>query len=129
MNWYEIILNDLSKFDSIAWTGTKCLGLPQQCAVLITKHVNALYKCNASKQDYLFHTHEEMDFDLGEKSLNCGRRNDCLKLWVSWKINGDEVFVLFFSNAKRALKSEWTTLLPKLTTSQKNYKKRRMNFC
>jgi hypothetical protein len=32
-----------------------------------------------------------MEFDLGEKSLNCGRRNDALKLWATWIVNGDKV--------------------------------------
>jgi len=27
-----------------------------------------------------------------KKTLNCGRRNDALKLWVSWKVVGDKGF-------------------------------------
>jgi glutamate/tyrosine decarboxylase-like PLP-dependent enzyme len=80
------------KFDSIAWTATKCLGLPQQCAALLMKEEHILTKCNAMGKDYLFHEHEEKDWDLGEKTLNCGRRVDALKLWISWKVFGDKGF-------------------------------------
>jgi len=30
------------------------------------------------------------DVDLGHRSLQCGRRNDALKLWLAWKERGDE---------------------------------------
>ena len=33
----------------------------------------------------------EKDWDLGDKTLNCGRRVDAFKLWFAWKAVGDEV--------------------------------------
>jgi glutamate/tyrosine decarboxylase-like PLP-dependent enzyme len=112
--------------DSIALTGTKCLGLPQQCAgtyVLLLNQtflppsftymdlslllllllllllglaliINArhgkkvLEDCSAMKADYLFHDYEEKDYDLGDRTLNCGRRVDALKLWVALRVHG-----------------------------------------
>ena len=85
------LLNGCEDFDSVSWTATKCLGLPQQCAVLVTKEKGVLSQCNAMGKDYLFHKHEEEEWDLGEKTLNCGRRVDALKLWIAWKVAGDEV--------------------------------------
>ncbi|KAL6052348.1 Acidic amino acid decarboxylase GADL1-like [Balamuthia mandrillaris] len=86
------LMKGCHRADSIAWTATKCLGLPQQCSVLILKKRNVLYNCNAMNEDYLFHDHEEKDFDLGDRTLNCGRRVDALKLWLSWKVYGDKGF-------------------------------------
>lgn len=43
---------------------------------------------NNSSAEYLFHKHEASDYDLGDKSLQCGRRADALKLWLSWKRHG-----------------------------------------
>jgi glutamate/tyrosine decarboxylase-like PLP-dependent enzyme len=76
--------------DSVTFTATKCFGLPQQCAMLLLPKRQTLQCCYASNEDYLFHEHDEKDWDLGERSLNCGRRVDCFKLWVSWKVYGDE---------------------------------------
>lgn len=81
----------LAQANSIAWTATKCFGLPQQCAAVIINKRNMLQACNACNEDYLFHEHEQKDYDLGERTLNCGRRVDAFKLWVSWKVYGDEV--------------------------------------
>jgi glutamate/tyrosine decarboxylase-like PLP-dependent enzyme len=89
---WKHLMAGAERADSVTWTATKCLGLPQQCAVVVLRHRSALYNCNAVKEDYLFHEHDEKDWDLGEKTLNCGRRNDVLKLWVSWKVYGDEGF-------------------------------------
>ena len=58
---------------------------------MIINKRNMLQACNACNEDYLFHEHEQKDYDLGERTLNCGRRVDAFKLWVSWKVYGDEV--------------------------------------
>jgi len=89
---HRSLMKGAHKADSIAWTATKCLGLPQQCAVLLLKKPGVLYSCNAMHEDYLFHQHDEKDFDLGDRTLNCGRRVDAFKLWVSWKVYGDKGF-------------------------------------
>ena len=42
-----------------------------------------------SGTDYLFHDAQDIQLDLGNISLQCGRRVDALKLWLSWKYYGD----------------------------------------
>jgi len=86
------LMKGAEKFNSVSWTATKCLGLPQQCAALVIREQGVLNKCNAMGKDYLFHEHEEKEWDLGDKSLNCGRRVDVFKLWLSWKVVGDKGF-------------------------------------
>ncbi|MGH0192849.1 UNVERIFIED_CONTAM: hypothetical protein FKN15_031577 [Acipenser sinensis] len=29
-----------------------------------------------------------MSYDTGDKSIQCGRKVDCLKLWLMWKATG-----------------------------------------
>jgi len=48
-------------------------------------------KVNASHADYLFHFDDTRPYDLGEKTLNCGRHQDSFKAWLSWKVHGDNV--------------------------------------
>ena len=40
--------------------------------------------------DYIFHDEAFGSLDLGPMSLQCGRRVDALKLWLSWKYYGDK---------------------------------------
>ncbi len=42
------------------------------------------------RADYLFHQNGEASHDRGDMSLQCGRRVDALKLWLSWQARGDE---------------------------------------
>jgi hypothetical protein len=52
-------------------------------------------RVNASHADYLFHFDDTRPYDLGEKTLNCGRHQDSFKAWLSWKVHGDKVsFIL-----------------------------------
>eukprot|EP01104_Vermistella_antarctica_P008507 TRINITY_DN212_c0_g6_i1.p1 TRINITY_DN212_c0_g6~~TRINITY_DN212_c0_g6_i1.p1 ORF type:complete len:504 (+),score=164.86 TRINITY_DN212_c0_g6_i1:52-1512(+) len=83
------LMNGCERADSITWTATKCFGLPQQCSALLVKSKGELYKCNSMQEDYLFHDSDEKDCDLGDRTLNCGIRNDALKLWLAWKAHGD----------------------------------------
>lgn len=57
-------------------------------ALITNNHPGALERSNNSAAEYLFHKHEASAYDLGDKSLQCGRRADALKLWLSWKRHG-----------------------------------------
>ena len=47
----------------------------------------------ASGAEYLFHNdHPEKMYDSGDQSLQCGRRADVIKLWLSWKRYGTSGF-------------------------------------
>jgi len=75
--------------DSLTWNPHKALGVPIYASSLITNnHVGALERSNNSSAEYLFHKHEASAYDLGDKSLQCGRRADALKLWLCWKRQG-----------------------------------------
>lgn len=52
-----------------------------------SKH-NSLRKANTSGAEYLFHETEYSKYDIGDKTLSCGRKADSFKLWLSTKKHG-----------------------------------------
>jgi glutamate/tyrosine decarboxylase-like PLP-dependent enzyme len=63
------------------------LGTPLGCSIIVTKHPEQLHHSFSNEADYLYQT-EGDDFNLGKTSIQCGRRNDALKLWTLWKSIG-----------------------------------------
>jgi glutamate/tyrosine decarboxylase-like PLP-dependent enzyme len=63
------------------------LGTPLTCSILVTSQKNQLYESFSSDASYLYQTDEE-EFNPGKISLQCGRRNDALKIWTIWKSRG-----------------------------------------
>ena len=49
-------LTGIERCDSICWNAHKMLGAPFQCSAFITKHVDALTRCNSVPAPYLFQT-------------------------------------------------------------------------
>eukprot|EP01147_Barroeca_monosierra_P000560 gene560-3877_t len=79
--------------DSCAWDGHKSLGMPIFSAAIMTQnHKGLMRSSNSSSADYLFHSHEEVSYDLGDMTLQCGRRADALKMWFSWLKHGSAGF-------------------------------------
>lgn len=84
-------LKGIEKADSVTWNFHKAMGMPLSTSTFLTKEkgkLNAAFQVDA---DYLFH-HKEDDYDLGQKSLQGGRRPDVLKLWLSLKFEGNDGF-------------------------------------
>ena len=78
----------LFRADSVTWNPHKSLGVPQQCSAFLTKHEGLLLRCNSTKASYLFQQDKvnyDVSYDTGDKSIQCGRLNDVLKLWLIWK--------------------------------------------
>jgi len=86
------LLRGSDRADSMTWNPHKMMGLPLACAALLTKKRGTLTKSMAMNAEYLFHEDSEPEYDLGDRSLQCGRRVDALKLWFSWQATGDEGF-------------------------------------
>jgi glutamate/tyrosine decarboxylase-like PLP-dependent enzyme len=84
------LLQGLDKADSFAWNAHKLMGLPLMCSILLIREKGHLWKTNSvSGTDYIFHDEAFGAYDLGPISLQCGRKVDALKLWLSWKYYGD----------------------------------------
>ena len=75
--------------DSFAWDAHKLMGVPLICSAILVKQKGTLSDaCSSEDTDYLFHDYEDAAYDLGRMSLQCGRKVDALKLWLSWKRHG-----------------------------------------
>jgi len=76
--------------DSVTWDAHKLMGVPLTASMLLTKHQGALKDSLSEKASYLFQM--DPDCNPGVTSLQCGRRNDMLKVWAQWKHFGDNGF-------------------------------------
>jgi glutamate/tyrosine decarboxylase-like PLP-dependent enzyme len=87
---HRVLLEGLEEADSFVWNAHKLMGLPLICSIFLVREKGHLLKTNSvSGTDYIFHDEAFGGYDLGPMSLQCGRRVDALKLWLSWKYYGD----------------------------------------
>ena len=88
---HKNLLKGLEKADSFIWNAHKLMGLPLICSILLVREKGHFLKTNSvSGTDYIFHDEAYGAYDLGPMSLQCGRRVDALKLWLSWKYYGSK---------------------------------------
>lgn len=85
---YRHLLQGTERADSLTWDAHKLLGVPLTCSALLTRTAGACTEALDEPASYLFQ--EQALPDPGRGSLQCGRHNDALKLWLSWKHHGDD---------------------------------------
>ncbi|NEP13725.1 MAG: glutamate decarboxylase [Symploca sp. SIO2C1] len=77
--------------DSFTWDAHKLMGVPLICSAILVKEQGILQKaCSGGGTDYLFHDDENTSYNLGQISLQCGRKVDALKLCLCWKYYGNK---------------------------------------
>ncbi|EEP82618.1 hypothetical protein UREG_07483 [Uncinocarpus reesii 1704] len=78
--------------DSITFNPHKMLGVPLTCSFLLAADIRQFHRANTLPAGYLFHNEEYTNgfWDLGDLTLQCGRRADSLKLFLSWMYYGSE---------------------------------------
>ncbi|WP_179005064.1 pyridoxal phosphate-dependent decarboxylase family protein [Winogradskyella forsetii] len=86
-NSYQHLVRGLEHSDSFSVNAHKMLGTPLSCSVIVTQHKDQLHHSFSNEADYLYQTDGD-DYNLGKTSLQCGRRNDALKIWTLWKSVG-----------------------------------------
>ncbi|WP_179022286.1 pyridoxal phosphate-dependent decarboxylase family protein [Winogradskyella forsetii] len=86
-NRYQHLVRGLEHSDSFSVNAHKMLGTPLSCSVIVTQHKDQLHHSFSNEADYLYQTDGD-DYNLGKTSLQCGRRNDALKIWTLWKSVG-----------------------------------------
>ena len=49
-----------------------------------------LNDCNSMSAEYLFQKdkHYDIEYDTGDKVIQCGRHNDIFKFWLMWRAKG-----------------------------------------
>jgi glutamate/tyrosine decarboxylase-like PLP-dependent enzyme len=86
--------------DSFTWDAHKLMGTGLITSFFLTKHEGILKASNstAGGNVYIFHDYENKEYDTGPHSLQCGRKVDILKLWLSWQYFGDEGYEEYMNN-------------------------------
>jgi len=77
--------------DSITWDAHKLMGVPLTSSVILVREKGLLTQNLHEPATYLFQE-DSQELNAGTRSLQCGRRNDVLKLWTTWKAQGDAGF-------------------------------------
>lgn len=93
-------LRGVERSDSCVWNLHKMVGMTQQCTALLVKVPAQLDECFAAHADYLFQSDKlYAEYDSGDRTFQCARRVDVLKLWLTWKVRGDVGFAARIDHA------------------------------
>lgn len=84
---YKHLIDGVEEVNSFSFNAHKMIGTPLTCSIIVTQDKKNMYDSFTNEASYLYQT-EEDDFNLGKRSLQCGRRNDALKFWSVWKSVG-----------------------------------------
>ena len=85
-------LKGIEKADSVSINAHKMMGVTLQCSCFITRHEAIQKQTFCTAAAYLFNADKQYDaatYDVGDKIFQCGRRPDCVKLWLTWRARGD----------------------------------------
>lgn len=84
-------LAGIDRADSFAVNAHKMMGVTLQCSAILTRHKGIMRETFSTKAAYLFNDDKEYDgdYDVGDGLFMCGRRPDCVKLWLTWRFRGD----------------------------------------
>ena len=87
---HRALMDGVEFADSVCWDAHKMMGIPLVCSAFLVKDSEVLARvcAHGNVAHYLFHE-ESRNIDAGRYSLQCGRRNDALKLWLAWRECGD----------------------------------------
>ncbi|XP_041722665.2 cysteine sulfinic acid decarboxylase isoform X1 [Coregonus clupeaformis] len=87
------LMRGIERADSVTWNPHKMMLTGLQCSAILLKDTTDLLKrCHSADATYLFQQDKfyDMSLDTGDKSIQCGRKVDCLKLWLMWKAVGSQ---------------------------------------
>ncbi|XP_078331869.1 cysteine sulfinic acid decarboxylase-like isoform X1 [Crassostrea virginica] len=89
---HKHLMNGVHRADSVAWNIHKMSTGLLQCSLFLTKYKGMLEECNKFNAEYLFQPdkHYDVSYDIGDKTVQCGRKVDVLKLWLLWKSRGND---------------------------------------
>jgi len=95
------LMKGIERCDSCVWSLHKLIGAQVQCAAFTTKKKGLLQSCNSAHATYLFATDKFYDtsYDIGDKTVQCGRKVDSFKFWMMWKAVGYDGMRLHVDNA------------------------------
>lgn len=81
----------LERADSLSWDPHKMMWMPLSLGVVLVRDGQWLRSAFTVDAPYLFHR-ESAGQNLGELTVQCSRRGDAIKLWMTIRSRGDEFF-------------------------------------
>ena len=87
------LVSGMGSADSVTFDAHKMLGCPMVCSAFLTQHHSILDAAmhHTGAGEYLFDDPLATK-SLGLRSMQCGRRADAMKLWLSWLLHGSDGF-------------------------------------
>jgi sulfinoalanine decarboxylase/sulfinoalanine decarboxylase/aspartate 1-decarboxylase len=85
------LMDGAERSDSFTWNAHKMMGVPLSCSMLLVSRRGLLQTHLDEPAEYLFQS-DDAELNPGRHSIQCGRRNDALKLWAAWQLHGDAGF-------------------------------------
>jgi L-2,4-diaminobutyrate decarboxylase len=85
------LVDGLDRVDSLAWDPHKMLWMPLSLGIVLVRDGSWLRRAFSADAPYLFHA-ERAGKDLGAMTIQCSKRADAVKLWLSLKVSGSEAF-------------------------------------
>ncbi|MGL4854466.1 MAG: pyridoxal phosphate-dependent decarboxylase family protein [Lentisphaeria bacterium] len=86
---YQHLFKGLNRANSFTWDAHKMMGVPLIASCILVRDKNIMQRHFSEPADYLFQADCD-SLNPGTRSMQCGRRNDALKVWAAWKMLGDQ---------------------------------------
>jgi L-2,4-diaminobutyrate decarboxylase len=86
------LVDGLDLADSLAWDPHKMLWMPLSLGVVLVRDGRWLRRAFAADAPYLFNAERAGD-NIGEMTIQCSKRADAIKLWLTLQMFGTQPFV------------------------------------
>jgi L-2,4-diaminobutyrate decarboxylase len=81
----------IERADSLSWDPHKMMWMPLSLGIVLVRDGNWLRRAFSADAPYLFHAERAGD-NIGEVTIQCSKRADAVKLWLTLRLLGEEVF-------------------------------------
>lgn len=87
---YRHLVDGIALADSVIWDGHKLLYMPAAVSAVLFRNPQHSYEAFAQDASYLFqgHHHEDEQFNISYRTLECTKRMMGLKLWSAFSLYG-----------------------------------------
>jgi L-2,4-diaminobutyrate decarboxylase len=85
------LVDGIDRVDSLAWDPHKMLRMPLSLGAILVRDGNWLRRAFEADAPYLFNAERAGD-NLGEMTIQCSKRADAVKLWLTLQVDGPRPF-------------------------------------
>jgi L-2,4-diaminobutyrate decarboxylase len=106
-------MDGIEAADSLSWDPHKMMYQPLSAAVLLVRRGAALERAFSQDAGYLFQPSREdggRPPDLGAWTLQCSRRADALRLWLTLRLHGTRILEALYDRAADLAAALWDKL-------------------